>query len=248
MPAARESLLDAAYKALTTRAWAAVRMVDVAAAAGVSRQTLYNEFGSKEGLARALVSRETERYLQGVERVLRQTGPAPRGRRTEGCRGGPGGGRGGLDAAHRARQPAGQSRADGLLERAPATPARRAAARSPPEAARTARRAVRRAAVAGARRTGRPLLRPGGRGTRAGLAAGGTPRPGRRVRDGGAVDAVLRGRPGGARRRGMAGRAAGPSAMGSPAQARREAETDAVSRLVRGAFARLPGGEAVRPG
>ncbi len=70
MPAARESLLDAAYTALSRRPWAAVRMVDVAAAAGVSRQTLYNEFGSKEGLARALVRREADAYLAGVERAL----------------------------------------------------------------------------------------------------------------------------------------------------------------------------------
>ncbi|MGW0332674.1 TetR/AcrR family transcriptional regulator [Streptomyces sp. NPDC003011] len=73
MPAARESLLDAAYTALARRPWSAVRMVDVAAAAGVSRQTLYNEFGSKEGLARALVRREADGYLTGVERAL--TGP-----------------------------------------------------------------------------------------------------------------------------------------------------------------------------
>jgi AcrR family transcriptional regulator len=45
-------------------------MVDVAAAAGVSRQTLYNEFGSKEGLARALVRREADGYLAGAERAL----------------------------------------------------------------------------------------------------------------------------------------------------------------------------------
>ncbi|MEU9270620.1 helix-turn-helix domain-containing protein [Streptomyces sp. NPDC048251] len=70
MPAARESLLDAAFKALALRPWAAVRMVDVAAVAGVSRQTLYNEFGSKEGLARALVRREADGYLAGVERAL----------------------------------------------------------------------------------------------------------------------------------------------------------------------------------
>ncbi|MFE5031393.1 TetR/AcrR family transcriptional regulator [Streptomyces sp. NPDC056683] len=70
MPAARESLLDAAYAALARRPWAAVRMVDVAASAGVSRQTLYNEFGSKEGLARALVRREADGYLAGVERAL----------------------------------------------------------------------------------------------------------------------------------------------------------------------------------
>ncbi|WP_431999615.1 TetR family transcriptional regulator [Streptomyces sioyaensis] len=75
MPAARESLLDAAYTALTERPWTAVRMVEVAAAAGVSRQTLYNEFGSKEGLARALVRRETDHYLAGVARALSRGAP-----------------------------------------------------------------------------------------------------------------------------------------------------------------------------
>ncbi|MGC9404838.1 TetR/AcrR family transcriptional regulator [Streptomyces sp. DZ1-3] len=79
MPAARESLLDAAYQALACRPWSAVRMVDVAAAAGVSRQTLYNEFGSKDGLARALVRREADGYLAGVDRAL--AGPSdPRDR------------------------------------------------------------------------------------------------------------------------------------------------------------------------
>ncbi|WP_039937682.1 TetR family transcriptional regulator [Streptomyces himastatinicus] len=70
MPAARESLLDAAFAALARRPWARIRMTDVAAAAGVSRQTLYNEFGGKDGLARALVRREAEAYLNGVERAL----------------------------------------------------------------------------------------------------------------------------------------------------------------------------------
>ncbi|MYX62462.1 TetR family transcriptional regulator, partial [Streptomyces sp. SID8382] len=70
MPAARESLLDAAFTALGSRPWQRVRMAEVAAAAGVSRQTLYNEFGSKEGLARALVRREADAYLRGVERAL----------------------------------------------------------------------------------------------------------------------------------------------------------------------------------
>ncbi|MBW5486628.1 TetR family transcriptional regulator [Streptomyces bambusae] len=75
MPAARESLLEAAGAALAARPWPAVRMVDVAAAAGVSRQTLYNEFGGKQGLGRALVRRETDRYLDGVDRAL--DSPAP---------------------------------------------------------------------------------------------------------------------------------------------------------------------------
>lgn len=79
MPAARESLLDAAYAAFLRRPWSSVRMVDVAASARVSRQTLYNEFGSKEGLARALVRREADGYLTGVERVL--TAPSDPGER-----------------------------------------------------------------------------------------------------------------------------------------------------------------------
>lgn len=70
MPTAREALLNAALSALTDQSWSAVRMVDVASAGGVSRQTLYNEFGSKDGLARALVRREADLYLHGVERLL----------------------------------------------------------------------------------------------------------------------------------------------------------------------------------
>ncbi|MBQ0828295.1 TetR/AcrR family transcriptional regulator [Streptomyces tagetis] len=74
MPGARESLLDAASGALTRRPWSAVRMVEVAASAGVSRQTLYNEFGSKDGIARALVRREADAYLAGVDRALSGAG------------------------------------------------------------------------------------------------------------------------------------------------------------------------------
>ncbi|WP_329613984.1 TetR/AcrR family transcriptional regulator [Streptomyces brevispora] len=74
MPTAREALLDAALAALTGRPWPTVRMVDVAAAAGVSRQTLYNEFGSKDGLARALVRQAADAYLDGVERALGSAG------------------------------------------------------------------------------------------------------------------------------------------------------------------------------
>ncbi|MFD9336509.1 TetR/AcrR family transcriptional regulator [Streptomyces sp. NPDC060028] len=70
MPTARESLLEAAGAALSARPWPAVRMVEVAAAAGVSRQTLYNEFAGKAGLGHALVRREAAWYLDGVDRAL----------------------------------------------------------------------------------------------------------------------------------------------------------------------------------
>ncbi|MFJ8018758.1 TetR/AcrR family transcriptional regulator [Streptomyces sp. NPDC096311] len=72
----RESLLSAAYTALARRPWSAVPMVEVAAVAGVSRQSLYNEFGSKWGLARALVRREVDAYLAGVDRALATQGDA----------------------------------------------------------------------------------------------------------------------------------------------------------------------------
>ncbi|MER6994131.1 TetR/AcrR family transcriptional regulator [Streptomyces sp. NPDC000410] len=81
MPTARESLLNAALAALSGLPWSAVRMVDVASAAGVSRQTLYNEFGSKDGLARALVRREVDAYLYGVDRLLAER--ADRGDRAD---------------------------------------------------------------------------------------------------------------------------------------------------------------------
>ncbi|WP_329589429.1 TetR/AcrR family transcriptional regulator [Streptomyces sp. NBC_01362] len=74
MPTAREVLLEAALSALATLPWTSVRMVDVASAAGVSRQTLHNEFGGKDGLARALVRDAADGYLTGVERALGTAG------------------------------------------------------------------------------------------------------------------------------------------------------------------------------
>ncbi|PCG86442.1 TetR family transcriptional regulator [Streptomyces sp. WZ.A104] len=75
MPTARQALLDAAVRALADRPWRTVRLVDVAALAGVSRQTLHNEFGTKDGLAGALLRRAADHYLAGVDRAL--TAPAP---------------------------------------------------------------------------------------------------------------------------------------------------------------------------
>ncbi|MFE2287580.1 TetR/AcrR family transcriptional regulator [Streptomyces sp. NPDC059443] len=74
VPTARESLLEAAGAALSARPWPAVRMVDVAAVAGVSRQTLYNEFAGKTGLGHALVRRDAAWYLDGVDRALASRG------------------------------------------------------------------------------------------------------------------------------------------------------------------------------
>jgi AcrR family transcriptional regulator len=67
VPTTRELLLDAAADAALTGGWATARMADVARAAGVSRQTLYAEFGTKDGLAQALALREAERYMAGAD-------------------------------------------------------------------------------------------------------------------------------------------------------------------------------------
>jgi AcrR family transcriptional regulator len=62
----RETLLEAAAELLPERGYAALRMADVAARAGVSRQTVYNEFGNKAALAEAVVLRTTAEFLDGI--------------------------------------------------------------------------------------------------------------------------------------------------------------------------------------
>ena len=47
-------------------------MGDIAAAAGVSRQTLYKEFGSRDEFAQAFVMREVDRFLAAVEAAVRE--------------------------------------------------------------------------------------------------------------------------------------------------------------------------------
>ena len=63
----RRTVLDAARDLLRDRAWEQVTMAQVAKAAGVSRQTLYNEFGGREALAQTLVLRESDEFLAAVE-------------------------------------------------------------------------------------------------------------------------------------------------------------------------------------
>ncbi len=67
----RERLLDAADELLRERAWASISMADIAGGAGVSRQTLYNELGSREDFAQAYILRESDRFLAAVERAVR---------------------------------------------------------------------------------------------------------------------------------------------------------------------------------
>ncbi|PTL55021.1 TetR family transcriptional regulator [Paraconexibacter algicola] len=73
----RESLLDGARELLAERDWADVTMAQIAAAAGVSRQTVYNEFGSREEFAQALVVREAERFVAAVHEAVRANAADP---------------------------------------------------------------------------------------------------------------------------------------------------------------------------
>lgn len=66
----RDALLDAAYDAALAGDWLRTRMADVAKAAGVSRQTLYYEFGSKDALAEALSLREAARWMAGADAAM----------------------------------------------------------------------------------------------------------------------------------------------------------------------------------
>lgn len=68
----RDTLFDAARDELQQRAWADITMADVARAAGVSRQTLYKEFGTRDEFAAAFVIREGERFLDAVEQAVRE--------------------------------------------------------------------------------------------------------------------------------------------------------------------------------
>ncbi|MEU7790208.1 TetR family transcriptional regulator [Amycolatopsis sp. NPDC049159] len=62
----RERLLAAAADVIAADGWAAVTMGKLAARVGVSRQTVYNELGSKAELAEALMLDETDRFVERV--------------------------------------------------------------------------------------------------------------------------------------------------------------------------------------
>lgn len=68
----RETLFAAARDELQGRAWSEITMADVASAAGVSRQTLYKEFGSRDEFAQAFVIHEGERFLDAVDAAVRE--------------------------------------------------------------------------------------------------------------------------------------------------------------------------------
>jgi len=59
----RDRLLDAAGAAYREQGWRRLTMAKIADSAGVSRQTVYNEFGTKQQMAEQLIMRELETFL-----------------------------------------------------------------------------------------------------------------------------------------------------------------------------------------
>jgi AcrR family transcriptional regulator len=74
----RQTLFDAARHHLEERPWSEVTMGDIATTAGVSRQTLYKEFGNKGEFAVNLTIHEGERFLGAVEDAVRAHTDDPR--------------------------------------------------------------------------------------------------------------------------------------------------------------------------
>ena len=66
----RDSVLDAMRDLLMTRDWSAITLSDVARTAGISRQTIYNEFGSRQGLAQGSALRLADRLVDTVHAAL----------------------------------------------------------------------------------------------------------------------------------------------------------------------------------
>ncbi|HEX5143713.1 MAG TPA: TetR family transcriptional regulator [Mycobacterium sp.] len=62
----RDSVLDAMRDLLLTRDWSSITLADVAKSAGISRQTIYNEFGSRHGLAQGYALRLADRLVDAV--------------------------------------------------------------------------------------------------------------------------------------------------------------------------------------
>jgi AcrR family transcriptional regulator len=74
----RQTLFGAARDRLEQQAWSEITMSDIAATAGVSRQTLYKEFGNRNEFGLAFVIHEGERFLDDVEVAVLQHVDDPR--------------------------------------------------------------------------------------------------------------------------------------------------------------------------
>lgn len=63
----RTAVLDALHDLLLEKTWSTVNMTDVSKAAGISRQTLYKEFGTRKGLAQGYALRLADSLVSAVD-------------------------------------------------------------------------------------------------------------------------------------------------------------------------------------
>ena len=73
----RERVLATAHEHTVERGWERVRVGEIAVDSGVSRPTLYREFGNKDGLGEALMTREAERFFAAIAGALSEHTEVP---------------------------------------------------------------------------------------------------------------------------------------------------------------------------
>jgi AcrR family transcriptional regulator len=78
-PDTRTRILDAALAVIDRKGLARLSLEDVAAEAGVSRQTVYRHVGGRDGLITATILREEEAFLDSLRTVVGHEGAAGRG-------------------------------------------------------------------------------------------------------------------------------------------------------------------------
>ena len=66
----RSTVLESVNQLAADRSWNSITMAQIAAASGLSRQTLYNEFGNRDDLATAYVLWASEQFLDEIEREV----------------------------------------------------------------------------------------------------------------------------------------------------------------------------------
>jgi AcrR family transcriptional regulator len=73
----RQAVLNAVRALLMERGWSRTTISDVAMGAGVSRQEIYEEFGTRQGLAEAYVARDVTRMITVLEAGIRDQREEP---------------------------------------------------------------------------------------------------------------------------------------------------------------------------
>lgn len=73
----RDTIIAAVDQLARSQGWPATTMTHVAEVAGVSRQTVYNEFGSRQALVEAYLTREIENLVTEAEQAVRANAHDP---------------------------------------------------------------------------------------------------------------------------------------------------------------------------